>query len=256
MNLKDATIDQNLWLRLLLYGPSGTGKTHFAGTFPEPIFLLDFDHKYTPMFGRDVELESFKTTKADAPQEYIRLRQVLKRVSAESKWKTIVIDSMSTLDPIVTEFVLKNSPRIDKATGRPIEHLDLQLYGHHADAWTWLAMDINAITGKHVVMIGHDQYKEKKEGSMTPSRTCPLLTGDKIQNKMPGLFQETYYYAWDFNAGQKVRRLTYRSTPSLIASSAVLTGQGYLDNPTFPSLLEEMRKCVEARKTAQAGKVG
>lgn len=243
VSLKDRSFGVEDVLKILLYGPSGAGKTHLIGTFPGPVYVFDFDHKYKPLYGRDVELDSYNTEKESAVTEYERFRATLPLVSKDPKWKTIAIDGMSTLDPMVFQFLMKKS-------GRVMEYADIQTYGHHSDVWTWLVMQLNSPRcAKNVVLIGHDQYKVDDTSAV--HRICPLIAGDKIQGKLPGLWEETYYYVPVTEGGKSVRRLYYQNKGKAVASSAVLSGKGYIDDPTYDTIRAEMTKCIEARKAGK-----
>ena len=232
-------------LKILLYGPSGAGKTHLVGTFPGPIYVFDFDHKWKPLIGRQVKLDSYDTNKDVAVSEYNRFRKTLEEVIKNPEYKTICIDSMSTLDPLIFQFLMKQS-------GRAMEYPDIQTYGHHMDAWSWLVMQLNSPRcKKNVILIGHDQYKVDDTSSV--HRICPLISGDKIQGKLPGLCEETYYYipVTGGSPPKRTRRLYYVNNGKAVASSATLSGVGYLDDPTYDTIRSEMAKCIEARKAGK-----
>ena len=53
LNAKDISIE-NLKLKILVYGKSGTGKTSFACCFPKP-YIADFDNGMLSQRGRDVD---------------------------------------------------------------------------------------------------------------------------------------------------------------------------------------------------------
>jgi len=93
LSLKDLhKVRATLPPRVLIYGPPGIGKTTLASEFPDPVFLQIEDG--TPS---DLELQSFgRLTAFDDVME-----AVAALYTEEHKNKTVVLDSLDKLEPLV-----------------------------------------------------------------------------------------------------------------------------------------------------------
>lgn len=89
---------------ITIYGIPGIGKSTLASQFPEPLFIL------TEANG----VEGIKTLPKiqNLKELYVILKDLLKE--EKLPFKTLVLDSISKLDPLVTQSVLENSPLVGK----------------------------------------------------------------------------------------------------------------------------------------------
>jgi len=89
-------------LKVLVYGKSGTGKTTFACSFPKP-YVFDFDNGMLSQRGRDVDFDTFSNY-----QEFeLRLNEIVKNCP----YKTVVIDSLTTMQELLMDRLLSLSSR-------------------------------------------------------------------------------------------------------------------------------------------------
>lgn len=239
INLKDKKLQAGAPLRCLIYGASGMRKTTLLGTFPEPIKLYDFDHKNKPLYGKDVDIESF-----NAPSEYgtPESRQTatkiikdfmtaVKKDKKDPKYKTLALDSISFIDPIVCWYFCD-------LQGKNNTEPTIEVYGMIRGWYDWLFMELNSSAiGKNVVVIGHEDYDIDKESGVT--RILPLIT-TKIRQKLAAMFEETYYMNTAKGAdGKEVYRLHYRTIGKAVAGSQILrTGPGYIDDPSYQKIMQ------------------
>lgn len=85
---------------MTIYGVSGIGKTTTAAAFPSPIFIQCEDGLTSPSL-RNVQtlgvLQSY--------EEVLDALAVVYEHAASKGWKTIVVDTLSKLDPMVEDYV-------------------------------------------------------------------------------------------------------------------------------------------------------
>lgn len=86
-------------VKLNVYGRQGTGKTRFACTFPKPLFLLGLENG-TRSVRRGKRAEGIEYVQCFSPEEY---EQVVEFVAATDKYRTLVIDTASTLQMLILE---------------------------------------------------------------------------------------------------------------------------------------------------------
>lgn len=83
--------------RIIIYGPSGIGKTTFAANAPNPVFIITEDGL------GDLDVEKFPIATS-----YDDVMEALSTLGKEDhKFKTVVIDSLDWLEPLVWEATCK-----------------------------------------------------------------------------------------------------------------------------------------------------
>ena len=97
-------------LKIGLYGDYATGKTHFALTAPEPIFIIDTEMGASPlahMFeGKDVRI--LDVAEKDGTKSYQKISDAVEYISKQEKVGTIVLDSITDLWEFSQEFAKVN----------------------------------------------------------------------------------------------------------------------------------------------------
>lgn len=98
---------QDYGVKLLLYGESGTGKTTFWSTFPEPILALVCSGGKNPgeLLSIDTEenKDRIKTLTVDKPTDIV---EVCEGCQGQSYYKTIVLDHVSGFQDMVLSHIL------------------------------------------------------------------------------------------------------------------------------------------------------
>ena len=132
--------------RIVVYGPHGIGKTHFAAHAPSPIFLPLEDGIGT----LDVQRFPLLT-------EWSDVMDALKAVSGSDKYATLVIDSIDWLEPIVWQETCRRhgwdaieTPNFGKG------------YLASMDVWREFTQAINAIRSIRsmaIILIAHADIK-------------------------------------------------------------------------------------------------
>lgn len=101
--------DNNHW-RIMLYGANGSGKTHFAGTFPRPVFIVPDLGANEMRTLADEEFPKVSFSKiSECAAQTLELCRTIKadKFVGPYKPRTIVIDNLSTMQTLF-EYELKD----------------------------------------------------------------------------------------------------------------------------------------------------
>lgn len=125
MKLSEIKHDDNL--KVLLCGPAGSGKTCTAASFPYPILYLDFDLKVDSAAAwHDADkprLENIDVRelgrRLDGTDPVVEFLQIVKDLGEQQKtgtmkYKTLVIDSMTTFSAAILNHIVKTNPGIKR----------------------------------------------------------------------------------------------------------------------------------------------
>ena len=188
---------QHDYVKLLVYGNSGSGKTCLSAGFPGPVLYLDFDHKISsaakfyakqPELLKNINVEQFAHLKGRARID--KLEAIVKGIYQEAEkgtlpYKTIVIDSLTTMSSSILEHYLVAQPGIKRALAGINAMQDYQLLDKQLTTLITglLSLDCN------VVMTGHlNMEKDETTGAVEYK---PLMAG-KFADKLPIYFEEVY----------------------------------------------------------------
>ena len=97
-------------LNIFGLGDFGTGKSVFASTFPTPGFLFDFDNRAKTYRGRDWDYATFDLSAKGWVDFETTYREVGKLVE-EGKYKTVVLDSTTSMTDTAMERALQLDPK-------------------------------------------------------------------------------------------------------------------------------------------------
>ncbi len=114
--------------KILLIGPSGTGKTHFIGTMPKPIYLFSFDKGYDTLAGTPgiqagicMDEDRYKPhAYADFKLKFDSLRRGEEYTwpdGRKEKYKTIALDGIGLLSKYIFDHEQRVNNNIDKPGG-------------------------------------------------------------------------------------------------------------------------------------------
>lgn len=185
--------------KIMVYGNSGAGKTCAASTFPGPIHYSDFDGKISSVIGfltknnppklQEIEYDSFTdVTKAKGIRPYKAFLERLATLEKEvpGKYKTVVIDSLTTLSDSLMENIIAENPGIKgPVPGVPgMQHYLLLGFQFKQLIKRLLALPCN------VVMLGHIKVDKDENSGRIVYR--PMLSG-QLPEQVPILFEEVYH---------------------------------------------------------------
>jgi hypothetical protein len=230
-------------LTACIYGPSGSGKTTLASTFPKPILFFDFDNKLEtiPQANREgIFHAKFPFTDVnEAPAMFEDFKLTWKKVKRKSFTlpngetpATVVLDSVTLFDIMSIHYFMKEAGK-NLDTEKP----SLPVYGSQSNFYNSFFAGINSFPC-NLVCTFHEFYKEDENGVLTGIQ--PLITGKRMLNKIPAIFQETWYMDSASKGNDKL--LYYRPYRRAVANSIRLKGdKGVIENPTYESIIKEMK---------------
>jgi len=233
-NTKDLTFDA-LKLKVLACGESGSGKTHFAGSFPKPLFF-DFDGGMLTLRGRDIDyVDCADVIKngvlvESAAEKCLSHLETLSRTDPQV-FKTIVIDSISTFQESLLKYICKvnniKTPQI-KEWGMVIKGLqDLFMFLKSLDY--------------HVVVTAHEQLIQDETTGEILFR--PVIVGKKLPGQLPLYFDEVYRFVTEKDA--KTNKTTYKMLTAAGTRYTAKSRLGVLDaeeTPSFNAIMSKVRK--------------
>lgn len=150
--LNEATTASHEPLVITICGTPGTGKTSLASTFPEPVYLIQTQGEKVP---RDLPEHQRPVSIGETDSVKKLWDQLLALTTEEHHFKTVIIDSVTGLEGLFADDVLRNDPKaksIQTAMGG---------YGAGRDAVAIMharvrkASEIMRRRGMNVVFIAH-----------------------------------------------------------------------------------------------------
>lgn len=189
-------------LKVLAYGPSGTGKTVFAASFPLPLLLLDFDGKASSAASyysgqkrlEEIEVEKYLPIPGDAADRpFVRYNTKLvelEKLAAGGKfpYQTVVIDSLTLYTDQMLKEIVEQNPGIKRQASPTVKLTAMQDYMILNSHFKNMLIRILQLPC-NVVVTAHIQVnKDEITGEITRE---PLLPG-KLPSILPMLFEEVY----------------------------------------------------------------
>lgn len=170
---------ENYRFKLLVYGGSGTGKTHFLRGWPK-CYVFDCDHGALTLRGARDE--------NGVPLEYDPISnigdfeaQIQAKVSS-GEFETVCIDSITTLETMKLNSLvsLSSHPEATLAEYKTIVNWFKRLF-------QWLSSQ-----GVHIICTAHEELVlDEVTGSVV---VRPLIVGRKLPNRVPIYFDEVYRF--------------------------------------------------------------
>ncbi len=131
-------------LKVLVQGDSGIGKTCLAATFPGPQKYLDFDNKVDSAAAylrhnnkmeqlNCIDVEQYPPTMGASPIDKLMMlinnELIPQQKTGEMKFKTLVLDSITTFSAATLQHIIKTNPGIKRTENKQGAQPGLQDYG-------------------------------------------------------------------------------------------------------------------------------
>lgn len=199
MKLSELKPSENM--KILVCGPAGSGKTCFAAGFPGPTLLLDFDGKadsaaafYAKDQSRleniDVRDMSKKLADIDPLEEMNKIirEELIPAQNGGAKFKTLIIDSVTTFSSATLNHIVKTNPGIKRSASRQGVQPCQQDFGILKREFARLIPGLLSLP-MNVIMLGH--IKVDKNDLTGEIIRGPMMDGSFGQ-ELPIYFKEVY----------------------------------------------------------------
>lgn len=217
--------DTEYFVKLLLYGPYGSGKTRFCGYAPNPVWI-DVERS-TETFRNIPELAD---TKLFVPLSFEEMFQFCRDVVRQKAYETIVIDTIGrTQDNQVMDLVKKG---VQKSGGKREAYLPL--WGDYRVS-TYMLDEMFVFLQAapiHVCIIAHEKvYLDPDTGAVT--RITPDLT-PTLRKSIAGLINVMGYLDLTTDiGGNRERKLYLNPINKIEAKNRLNIQETSIKNPTF-----------------------
>lgn len=227
---------QNAYLKALIFGPYGSGKTHFLGSAQEdertsPALYLDFEGGEQTLAGLDIDMAKVRTWD-DFNEIYAGLAK------GEGGYKTILLDSLSETHIFALMEILS-----EVSSSRDPDKLEIQDYGKASIQMRRL---IRAFRDLPYHFIATSQDKSDREARVGNVKK-PALSG-QMADEAPGMFDVCGYLTISTEilpdkTTRDVRSLLLKNFAQFRVKTRTPWGQedavpDYIDDPTVGSLLD------------------
>jgi hypothetical protein len=189
-------------------GEPGTRKSTAALSYPTPQYWVSTDQKMESLIlpGKRWGVD-FTQVDFDDYSDWDKPRDRLEKLQVNCKYKTIIVDSITSIGDAMTRQVRKNKRANND--GKLIGNISvsgLEEYNAESAAFqelTAILKDIHKFHGVNVILIAHvvGQRKNDDANKLTHHSRVIITGGDKIAGKLASYMTEAYHFniEADFN---------------------------------------------------------
>ena len=221
-NTKDIKLTH---LKVMIWGDAKSGKTTFASTFPRP-FFFDMDMGLLTLASKDVEYESYD----GSSKGYEKFRKDLPLVAKRDDIDTLVIDSLSTLHPLMMD-------SIQKLQGTWPGIPQIKEYGVQVVQMRRFLFELVRYN-KHVVLIGHEQiFQDELTKEVF---ILPLIVGKKMPKQLGLWFDEFYHMEVVHTKDSSDYKIRTKASRKYNCGTRI-GGMELLEEPTFQNIMAKAK---------------
>ncbi len=193
-------------LVMMVYGRSGTGKTHFGSTFPRPILFIDTNERGTETIAQEEDVDVVRVTEW---AEIDELYWGLLNHKTPTEYASIVIDQVSNLQDIGMTEVLRKSRK-----GRD-ETFTQRNWGQLSGMLKQFISDFRDLSDDYnLLMIAHERVNEggdEEEEAIEPSigaRVMPSVSAF-LDGAVDSIGSTFIKERWETEDKEEVRHVDY-----------------------------------------------
>ena len=235
--LKVASPAEIEYLKILVYGEPGAGKTHFIGTamdhpMTRPLLVIDANGGMLTLRKRhDVDIKEAKTLEEAAEYHQMLLNE------NKGYYKTVAIDGVTELQKLDMNDIMY---KLTRAPGAPRPDLDPDIPGipqwgktgeHMRKIVRWYRdLPMNVIMTAHVL-------REQDESMAV--KLYPSLPG-KMKTELSGFMDIVAYLHTTVKGEEVTRHMQFLGTSKLIAKDRTGALGNIMDNTSIPEIWDKI----------------
>jgi hypothetical protein len=229
------------FIKCLIIGSPGSGKSIFASTFPTKGYVYDFAQGILSYKGKDFDYDQFQLN-SQGWGEFEKAHVELIKRAKDGEYKTIIVDDLTAMDSLAMEKALALDPKRNEAQG-PLWNVHYSLTKNLMEGKLRQIINLPA----NIIFICHDDIiTDKVSGAVI--KVEPRLPG-QLPTVISGYFDEVYFSTTRRETGkdnlQHTRYLLQTVPIGFLRARSRLSGidkllPDFIDN-NYTSLMEYLK---------------
>jgi hypothetical protein len=181
--------NESEFMKVLVIGSPGVGKSVFASTFPatveNPGYVYDFSETIVTYKGKPFDYDQFQLN-PQGWREFEKAHMEVMKTAKEHKYQTVIVDDLTAFESLAMEQALALDPKRSEANG-PLWNVHYQLCKNLMEGKLRQILNYPA----NIVFICHDDIiTDKVSGAVI--KIQPRLPG-QLPTLISGYFNEVYF---------------------------------------------------------------